>query len=140
MNYDEQGFPDKVVLDTNILIAAGFKQSSHSATLVRWVREGRLRLIWNRATRGENEQILRRIPVLPNDFLEGLYREEDRWEPELDTAVFAYIEDPADRKFAALAVSGEAVLVSADQHLLRWRDRLETWVLRPGELVDREDS
>ena len=43
----------EVVLDTNVFVAAGFNRGSHSAWLVEAVRDGRLRMVWDNATRAE---------------------------------------------------------------------------------------
>jgi hypothetical protein len=40
-----------VVLDTNVFVAAGFSPVSHSAWLVDAVHNGRLRMVWDSATR-----------------------------------------------------------------------------------------
>ncbi len=129
----ESGGGERLVLDTNVFIAAGFRPGSASAKLVEMAREGRVKAVWHRDTRGENEHIVRKIRRLPQGLLEGVFWPENEFQGALDESEFDFIEDPADRKFAALAVSADAVLVSTDQHLLRWRDRLEARVLRPGE-------
>jgi hypothetical protein len=54
----------KVILDTNILVAAGFKRGSAAARIVDAVRRGDCLMVWNDATRRENEAVLRRIPPL----------------------------------------------------------------------------
>src|SRR5947209_9895048 len=56
--------PGEVVLDTNVFVAAGFNPGSHSARLVEAVRDGRLRMVWNDATRTEIEHVMRQIPRL----------------------------------------------------------------------------
>jgi ATP-binding cassette subfamily B protein/subfamily B ATP-binding cassette protein MsbA len=50
--------PGRVVLDTNVFVAAGFNPGSHSA-LVAAVRDGRLRLVWDDATHTEIEDAAR---------------------------------------------------------------------------------
>jgi len=42
---------DRVVIDTNVFVAAGFNAKSASARILAAVREGRFQLIWNRPTR-----------------------------------------------------------------------------------------
>jgi len=37
--------PGRVVLDTNVFVAAGFNPGSHSARLVEAVHDGRLRMV-----------------------------------------------------------------------------------------------
>lgn len=61
-------------------------------------------------------------------------RPEDRYTGTTDRKSFAFIEDPDDRKFAALAHAAGAILISNDDDLLRHRDRLEFPVLTPGEV------
>ena len=51
-----------VVLDTNVLVAAGFKPRSASATIVDAVKQGQVRMVWNDATRREIEHIIGKIP------------------------------------------------------------------------------
>jgi predicted nucleic acid-binding protein len=64
---------DEVVLDTNVFVAAGFNPSSHSACLVEAVRDGRLRMVWNNATRAEIEHVMRRIPRLSRTRIADLF-------------------------------------------------------------------
>lgn len=53
-----------LVLDTNVLVAAGFNPRSASARIVDAVKQGRLRMVWNDATRREIERIVQQIPPL----------------------------------------------------------------------------
>jgi uncharacterized protein len=129
----EQAPPAGIVLDTNVFVAAGFKPRSRSAKLVELCRNGRLHLRWSRDIRREIEHTVRRIPVLPNSLLDGLFRDEHEFIKQLDLEPFAFIEDPADRKFAALATELGATLITTDDHLLRWRDRFTIPVIRPSE-------
>src|SRR2546425_7311092 len=67
------------ILDTNVFVAAGFKPSSRSARIVDAVRAGRLRMVWNDATRREIERVLSRIPPLRGEDVSELFRDEDRY-------------------------------------------------------------
>lgn len=127
----------QIVADTNVFVASGFNPESHSARIVRMIRAGDWRLAWNDGTRKEIEHTVRRIPVLSNDVLNGIFREEDRHRGKVDPSPFDYIADPADRKFAALAVAAGVPLVSSDDHLLMWRDRIPVPVLTPGDFLRR---
>lgn len=127
----------RVVLDTNVFVAAGFHPRSASASLVRWVREGRLGMPWTDATREEVERILRRIPPLSWSAVRGLFREEDRLGEHLPEDGLGWIPDPDDRKFAAVARSAGAVLVSNDSDVLEDRSRAGFPILTSGEY--RED-
>lgn len=124
----------RVVLDTNVFIAAGFKPYSRSAELVRSVREGRLRMVWNRATRAEIERMVRKIPPLSRTDLGELFRELDHGPDETYPENFDFVRDPDDRKFAALAEATGATLVTTDHHLLEVAHLLRVPVRRPGEV------
>jgi predicted nucleic acid-binding protein len=129
-----------VVLDTNVLVAAGFNPRSASAGIVSAVREGELRMVWNDATRHEIERIVHRIPPLRAQPLAELFRPEDLFTAPTHPERFAEIPDPDDRKFAALAEAAGAVLISNDEHLLGSRDRMRPAVLTTGEFWKREHT
>jgi uncharacterized protein len=125
----------RLVVDTNVFVAAGFEPKSASARLLDAIAHGPCRMIWHRTTRGETERVLRRIPRLDWQRFALLFRPEWEHRATLDLAPFGSIEDPDDRKFAALAAATASVLVSNDDHLLARRDALPVRVLKPGELV-----
>ncbi len=122
----------KVVLDTNVFIAAGFNPRSASARILDAVRSGQVQMVWNPATRREIERLMRQIPPLRDQSVAELFRPADRFAAATHPEQFAHIPDPDDRKFAALAHAAGAVLVSNDEHLLRYRDQIEVTVLTPG--------
>ncbi len=113
----------KVILDTNVFVAAGFNPRSHAARIVAAVQEGRLRLVWDEATFRETKRIVEKIPPLSWRAFSGLFREEDRYDGPVDLSGFPYVSDPGDRKFAALAAATGATLISQDDHLLAVRGR-----------------
>lgn len=129
-----------VVLDTNVLVAAGFNPRSASAKIVDAVKEGRVRMVWNDATRREIERILHGIPPLRAMDAALLFRPADRFTLATHPERFVDIPDPDDRKFAALARAAGAVLVSNDEHLLSPRDRMHVTVLTPSEFWERLQS
>jgi uncharacterized protein len=125
----------KVVLDTNVFVAAGFEPKSASARLLEALSQGRCRMVWHRMTRRETERVLRRIPPLDWQRFAQLFRPEWEHRAEFDLTPFGAIEDPDDRKFAALAAATQSVLVSQDDHLLARRGELPVRVLRPSEFL-----
>ena len=127
----------KVVLDTNILVAAGFNPRSSSAEIVRAVKAGELEMIWNQATRAESKHILKQIPPLLWPRFERLFAPEGEFTRRTHPERFKQIEDPDDRKFAALAAAADAVLISNDEHLLAVRDQLDVRVQTPTEMVQQ---
>lgn len=124
----------QVVLDTNVLVAAGFRPGSSSGRLVERARRGELQLVWDRPTRDETRAVLRRIPPLRWSRFEGLYRPEQEFTGPVDPAAWERVRDPADRKFAALAAATGAVLVSSDDHLLEHRGTPGVDIRTPGAL------
>lgn len=127
-----------VVLDTNIFVAAGFNPGSASARILDEIRANRVTLVWDRATRREVETVLQKIPPLRWDAVAPLFQPDAEHQHRSDHSEVGFVEDPHDRKFAALAVSTGATLVSADDHLLSHRDRLD--VARPNEFLRRVSS
>jgi predicted nucleic acid-binding protein len=126
-----------VVLDTNVLVAAGFKPRSASARIVDAVKQGRVRMVWDDSTRQEIEHIIGKIPPLRAAAGARLFRPADRFTGPTHPERFAFIPDPDDRKFAALADAAGAILISSDDHLLAHRDRMGVPVLAPGALWRR---
>ncbi len=126
----------KVILDTNILIAAAFARGSASARIVAAVRDGRLEMVWDEPTRSETRRLFRQIPRLSWDRIAGLYLPEHEHREPTRPEEFAMVEDSEDRKFAALAHATGAMLITNDKHLLAVRSRLNVDVLTPGEFVE----
>ncbi|WP_349368642.1 PIN domain-containing protein [Salinarimonas sp.] len=129
----------RIVVDTNAFVAAGFNPGSASARVLAAVREGRLALVWDEATRAETKHVLSRIPRLLWEDAESLFREENRFGGETDPEAFGMVEDPADRKFAALAAAADAVLITSDDHLLAHAGALPCRVETPGAFARAED-
>jgi predicted nucleic acid-binding protein len=129
--------PAEVVLDTNVFVAAGFNSGSLSAQLLELVRDGRLRLVWDDATRAEVEHVVRQIPRLSWTRIADLFRTDDRFGGSTHPEQFAFVPDPADRKFAALADAAHAPLVTSDAGLLNVGGQMAVPVLKPSEFVRR---
>jgi predicted nucleic acid-binding protein len=125
-----------VVLDTNVLIAAGFNSDSSSASIIRGVRQGRLRAVWSQAIRSEYKRTIERIRVLNWPSFEELLTPEACFESgNLHEEGLEAIVDPEDRKFAALARATGAVLVTADDHLLSVRNQIDIDIRKPSEIM-----
>ncbi len=127
----------RLVLDTNVLVAAGFRPASAAGRLVEQVRSGRHLLVWTTATRNEAEHVIGKIPRLDWRRTAELFTPEGEYKQPLDLGAFAFVEDPADRKFAALGDATGAWVISNDVDLLSVRKRLPaTKVLTPSELLN----
>jgi predicted nucleic acid-binding protein len=129
--------PREVVLDTNVFVAAGFNPGSHSARLVDAVRDGRLRMVWDDATRAEIQHVMRQIPRLSWTRIADLFRCEDKFGGSTHPEEFGFVPDPADRKFAALADAVQAALVTSDAGLLNAGSQMSVPVLKPSEFARR---
>ncbi len=127
----------KVVLDTNILVAAGFNPASSSARIVQAIEERRVQLVWNEATKAESRKIIEKIPPLAWAKFEPLFERGTEFTGKVDGSRYDLIEDRDDRKFAALAAAANAALISNDEHLLSVRRSLDVTVLTPHEMVQR---
>lgn len=128
------GIP-KVVIDTNIFVAAGFNPRNSSAKIMAMIDSGELTMVWNEATRRETAKIVQKIPRLNWQRFAPLFRAENLVQAETNPERFRQIEDRDDRKFAALAHASDAVLISNDDHLLSQRRMMDVQVLRPSEFV-----
>ena len=125
------------MLDTNVFVAAGLNPRSNSARILERVRAGTWAMVWNRATRRETEAVLARIPPLAHLAAETAFRPEAEFTAETHPERFGAVEDPDDRKFAALAAATGAVLVTNDDHLLSQREAIGVEVLTPSEVMAR---
>lgn len=123
----------KVVLDTNVFVAAGFNSRSSSARLLRAVRDGKLEFVWNGATQAETRQIISQIPPLAWSRFADLFRDAGEYTGETDPQAYRLVEDPDDRKFAALAKATGAIQVSNDDDLLSVREKLDIPIKTPAE-------
>jgi len=128
--------PRQVILDTNVLVAAGFKRGSGAAKIVDAIRRGDCLLVWNSATRRENEAVLRRIPPLDWEEFSVLFDPEGEYRGATAPELYGLVEDPEDRKFAALAEATGATVITSDAHLLSRRDELPITVLTAREFLD----
>jgi predicted nucleic acid-binding protein len=131
--------PPAVILDTNVFVAAGFNRRSASARIIEQVRSGRLRMIWNDQIRRETQHVLSRIPQLSWSSVAELFREDCRYAGDVTPEKFDFIQDPDDRKFAALSEAAGVVLITNDDHLLSNRDRAGLRILTPREFCDRKE-
>ena len=128
----------RVVIDTNVFVAAGFNAGSASARILAAVREGDYQLVWNKETRGETETILRRIPSLDWGRVADLFRPQGEFTDPVDPDAFVMILDRDDRKFAALSAAATAPLVTSDNHVLAQGRVVGIEVLSPRAFAARE--
>ncbi len=128
---------ERVVIDTNVFVAAGFNPRSAAARILDHVRDGRFQLVWNRPTRDETEMILRRIPRLDWRRFAELFQPEGEFPATVDPDAFATIADRYDRKFAALSAAANVPLVTSDNHLLAHRNSIGIDIVTPHAFLMR---
>src|SRR5262249_19699335 len=108
---------DRVVLDTNLLVAAAYNSASASRCLVEAGLRGELTAVLSAAVRAEYERIIARAvrghPYA--DRLRQLLGQAEVVEPAETPRVVP--DDPEDDKLVAAALAADAVLVTSDGHL-----------------------
>jgi predicted nucleic acid-binding protein len=130
----------RVVLDTNVFVAAGFNRRSRSAQIIRRIEQGRVAFVWHQATRRETERILRQIPLLSWEDVAPLFTEKGEYTGAIAPDAFPQVEDADDRKFAALSAASGSILVTNDDHLLAPRAILGIEILTPSEFMERSGA
>jgi predicted nucleic acid-binding protein len=125
-----------VVLDTNAFVAAGFNPNSSSSKILKAVKNGAIDLVWNEATRRETQRMISKIPRLSWEPFAPLFKQENEHKGQVVADDYEFVEDPDDRKFAALGDATNSVIVTNDQHLLSQGDRLKAPVMTPSAFTE----
>ena len=136
--------PKRVVLDTNVLIAAAWNENCASRRIVEACLEGtKLRAVISPALRKEYELILKRA-ARKSKYRKSLERLVQKAEVVECNAREMGIEvpaDPEDAKVLATAVAGKVdALVCNDHHLLDLAEGSPVPILRPGEFLRRKND
>jgi putative PIN family toxin of toxin-antitoxin system len=125
----------RVVLDTNVLVAAVYNPDSSSRRIVEACLKGEMTPTLSPALRREYEFILSRAargrPYL--DRLQALLEKAEIVIPEQTPRVVQ--DDPGDDKLVAVALAAGAVLVTNDAHLLAVAGHGGLQVIRPSDLA-----
>jgi putative PIN family toxin of toxin-antitoxin system len=131
----------RIVIDTNVLLAALTEPSSSGAQVVNAWLEGRLQVISSKATLREAELVLdsewltrlssrRKVETLLEQLQTRTTRVRGR--PVKDMP----LRDEGDRRLVEAAVDGDAAyLVTTDRELLRQRGYAGTEFVTPAELL-----
>jgi putative PIN family toxin of toxin-antitoxin system len=124
----------RVVLDTNVLVAAAYNPRSASRRLVEACLSGELTAVLSPALRHEYEHILPRA-VRGRPYLERVHHllaGAAVVDPVQTPRVVP--DDPEDDKLVAAALAAGAVLVTNDAHLLALAGHEGLQVVRPADL------
>jgi putative PIN family toxin of toxin-antitoxin system len=129
----------KIVIDTNLLIAAFFNKKSASFKILKMAEEGKVKVLWSDIIKKEGEKILKNIraPQKFKNFLtEKIFRKENRITkvPRINIVK----EDVEDNKFLACAQKGKAnLIISNDRHLLEIKKFRGIPILRPTQAIKK---
>jgi putative PIN family toxin of toxin-antitoxin system len=125
----------RVVLDTNVLVAAAYNSGSASRRVVEACLSGELTAVLSPALRREYEFILARA-VRGQPYVEQIRRLLDSAEV-VDPARTPRVvpDDPEDDKLVAVALEAGAALVTNDAHLLAVAGYEGLEVVRPTDAL-----
>ena len=133
--------PKRVVLDTNVLIAAAWNAGSASRRIVETCLEGKdLRAVSSPDLRREYEFILKRAARKSKyrKSLQHLVETAEVVECDAREMGIEVPADPDDAKVLATAVAGKVdALIGNDHHLLDLAHDSQIPILRPSEFLKR---
>jgi predicted nucleic acid-binding protein len=127
----------RIVIDTNVFVAAGFNPRSAAARILAAVREGRFQLIWNEPTRRETRRSCAEFHTSTGRGSLIFSSPKKEFTGPVDPESFVLVPDPGDRKFAALSAAAQTPLITNDNHLLSHRDTIGVDVLTPRAFLAR---
>ena len=134
--------PKRVVLDTNVLIAATWNEGSASRRIVEACLKGKkIRAVTSPALRREYELIIKRAARKSKyrRSLERFLRKAENVDCNARAMGIEVPADPEDAKVLATAVAGKVdALVGNDHHLLDLAETSPVPILRPCEFLRRE--
>ncbi|MBI2842308.1 MAG: putative toxin-antitoxin system toxin component, PIN family [Armatimonadetes bacterium] len=124
----------KVVLDTNLFVAAYWNRRSASARIIEACLSGHLQVYYTSEVERELWLIMRNIRAR-DEFRATVSNLIGRAEQvSAQAKVDVRTEDPEDQKFLECAVSANAdYLITSDDHLLRLRKTGKTVIIKPGD-------
>ena len=136
--------PKRVVLDTNVLIAAAWNKGSASRRIVDACLDGKtLHAVSSPALRREYEFIVKRA-ARKSKYRKSLQRLIETAEVVECDARSMGIEvpaDPEDAKVLATAIAGKVdALIGNDHHLLDLAFDSQVPILRPGEFLRQSEN
>jgi putative PIN family toxin of toxin-antitoxin system len=127
--------PKKVVLDTNVFVAAHFNKISASAKIIDLCLQNKLRFCASEGLFKELEFILKNIraPITYKDKVYCLFEKASLVKPQ---KLLIIKEDLDDNKFLAVAEKAEAdFLITSDHHLLVLKKFKDTQIIKPADFL-----
>lgn len=136
--------PKRVVLDTNVLIAAAWSKGSASRRIVNACLEGKtLRAVSSPALRREYDFIINRAARKSKyrKFLQRFVETAEVVECDARAMGIEVPADPEDAKVLATAVAGKVdALIGNDHHLLDLAAKSRVPILRPSEFLRQTEK
>lgn len=126
----------KVVLDTNVFIAAYFNRKSASARIIDLCLENKHELIFSPRLRKEVKLILKNVRAERgfHERIQSLFMNASKVKPI--QKVFMVKEDPEDNKFLECVLEGKAdYLITSDRHLLELGEFAQTKICKPTQFL-----
>jgi putative PIN family toxin of toxin-antitoxin system len=128
----------RIVLDTNVLVAAAYAPGSASRRIVDACLDGQMAAVASPATIREYRWVLSRS-VRPEDYKRRLDQLLEAMQVAEPAQTPRHVpDDSEDDKFLAAAVAGGASwIVTNDRHLLDLDPYWQIRIVRPGVFVER---
>ena len=126
----------KVVLDTNLFVAARFNPGSSSARIIDRCLEKKYEVISSPRLRREAESILKNVKAGEDFRMKARRLFKGAYVIKPAKRVRLIREDPADNKFLECALEGQAdYLVTSDRHLLKLGEFFRTKICKPSQFL-----
>jgi putative PIN family toxin of toxin-antitoxin system len=129
-------YPPKIVLDTNLIIAARYNPGSASNKIIDMCIKYELIAVYSEKTRNENINILLRVRP-PKEYLMKirLFFSKSIYMPNSTTKV-DICSDYSDNKYFEIAIdSGAKYIITSDKHLLDHDGYYGIRVMRPADFL-----
>lgn len=126
----------KVILDTNLFIAAYFNPLSHSAEILNLAQTEKIDVLWTDKIKKEINFILNNIKARDSfrEKINKILKTKNKVTkaPKLEVVK----EDIEDNKLIECAFKGRAkFIITNDYHLLRLRNYKKTKIIRPSAFI-----
>lgn len=128
--------PYKVVLDTNLFVAANFNSKSASAQILRMAKQRKIKTLWSESIRRELEIILNNIKAKTKTrkLIDEILIEKNRLDRLPKIKIIR--DDPEDNKFINCALAGNAdFIITNDTHLLKLKEFHNIRIVQPREFL-----
>lgn len=130
----------RVVLDTNVFVAAYWNWKSASAAVLRACRSGSLVACVSDEVEREVRSVLRSIGVSDRFYAYAVEILLSAQRTVPNGSVRVVFEDPEDNKLLDCALASNAnYLITSDEHLLKLRRFGEVRIVDPGSFLRRID-